>query len=159
MNLYLIRHSISEKSSFSKKDFERELTKEGKFVIQKSAEAWKKYIEQFEIIFSSPLTRALQTAEIVSSVMQSISNIIVENNLGSGSRTSDLIEILNSTNKNEIAIVGHQPDLSIHIFNLCGNGRLNLSLPPATIIKIEFENRIKYGSGRLAFFIPPFIHI
>lgn len=157
MNLYLIRHSISEISSFNKKDFERELTEEGKLLIKNSADVWKKYIRKFDVIFTSPLKRAVQTSEIISTIMQSVSNIIVENNLGTGSRTSDLIDILNLTDKEDVAIVGHQPDLSFHIYNLCGNGRINLSFPPATIAKIKFEKRIRYGSGILEFFIPPFL--
>ena len=56
-------------------------------------------------------------------------------------------------------IVGHQPDLSIHINNFCGTGSLNLAFPPASLAKIEFENSIKYGRGKLIYFIPPIIHI
>ena len=159
MNLYLIRHSISENASLNKKDFERELTEEGKFVIKNTAEAWKKYIDKFDIILTSPLKRAVQTSEIVSSIMQINPNIIIENNLGTGSRTSDLIEILNLTEAGDIAVIGHQPDLSIHIINLCGKGNFNLVFPPATIAKIEFENSIKYGRGKLIFIVPPIVHI
>ncbi|MFZ2323915.1 MAG: histidine phosphatase family protein [Ignavibacteriaceae bacterium] len=158
MNLYLIRHSTSENSSFNKKDFERELTEEGINLIKNSVAAWKKFIYEFEIIFTSPLKRAVQTSEIISNVMQPVPNIIVENNLGTGSRTQDLIEILNGTDKKEVAVIGHQPDLSIHIYNLCGSGNFNLVFPPAAIAKIEFENRIKYGSGKLIFFAPPFLY-
>lgn len=158
MNLYLIRHSISENISTNKKDFDRELTEEGKVVIKNSADAWKKYIDEFDVILTSPLKRAVQTAEITSKIMQPFPNIILENNLGSGSRTSDLIEILNSTDKKNVAIIGHQPDLSIHIYNLCGSGNFNFSFPPATIAKIKFENKIRYGSGKLEFFIPPIVH-
>lgn len=157
MNLYLIRHSISENSSFSKKDFERELTEEGKIIIKNSAEAWKMFIDKFDILFSSTFKRAVQSAEIISSIMQPVPNIIFENNLGSGSRTSDLIDILNLTDKEDVAVVGHQPDLSIHILNLCGNGRINFLIPPAAIAKIEFENKIRYSAGKLSFLIPPIL--
>ena len=87
--------------------------------------------------------------------MQQNKNVIIENNLGTGSRNSDLIEILNSIDKENIAVVGHQPDLSIHIYNLCGSGSFNINFPPATIAKIEFPKNIRYGSGTLSFFIPP----
>ncbi|MCK7517779.1 MAG: histidine phosphatase family protein [Ignavibacteriales bacterium] len=90
MNLYLIRHSIAENISFDKKDFDRELTEEGKFVIKKSSEAWKNYIGNVEVILTSPLKRAIQTAEIISSNLQEIPNLIKDNNLGTGSRTADL---------------------------------------------------------------------
>ena len=159
MNLYLIRHSIAENISIDKKDFDRELTSEGKSVIAKTSQAWKNYIDQLDIVLSSPLTRAVQTAEIISSNLQTNQNLIKDNNLGTGSRTSDLIELLNSLEYENVAVVGHQPDLSIHVNNFCGTGSFNLVFPPAALAKIEFDNSIKYGRGKLVYFIPPIIHI
>ncbi len=159
MNLYLIRHSIAENISLNKKDFERELTEEGKFVIQKASEAWKNYVGKVDVVLTSPLTRSIQTADIISSNLQEVPNVIKDNNLGTGSRTSDLIDLLNSLKYKNVIVVGHQPDLSIHINNFCGSGNFNLAFPPASLAKIEFDNSIKYGRGKLIYFIPPIIHI
>ena len=65
MNLFLIRHSIAENISVDKKDFDRELTSEGKEVIVKTSQAWKSYIEQLDVVLSSPLTRAVQTLSLI----------------------------------------------------------------------------------------------
>jgi phosphohistidine phosphatase len=159
MNLYLIRHSIAENISIDKKDFDRELTEEGKFVIKKTSQAWKNYISNVDVVLTSPLMRSIQTAEIISSNLQEKQNVIKDNNLGTGSRTADLIELLNSLEYKNVAVVGHQPDLSQHINNFCGTGSFNLAFPPASLAKIEFENSIKYGRGRLIYFVPPIIHI
>ncbi len=159
MNLYLIRHSIAENITMDKKDFDRELTEEGKFVIKKTSEAWKNYIGNVDVVLTSPLKRAMQTAEIISTNLQDKQNLIKDNNLGTGSRTADLIDILNSLDYKNVVVVGHQPDLSEHINNFCGTGSFNLAFPPASLAKIEFDNTIKYGRGRLIYFIPPIIHI
>jgi phosphohistidine phosphatase len=159
MNLYLIRHSIAENISINKKDFDRELTAEGKIIITKASESWKNYLGQIDVVLTSPLTRAMQTAEILSSNLQNIPNIIKDNNLGTGSRTADLIDLLNSLDYKNVVVVGHQPDLSHHINNFCGTGSFNLAFPPASLAKIEFENSIKYGKGRLIYFIPPIVHL
>lgn len=159
MNLYLIRHSIAENISIDKKDFDRELTEEGKFVIKKTSQAWKNYISNVDVVLTSPLMRSIQTAEIISSNLQEKQNVIKDNNLGTGSRTADLIDLLNSLEYKNVAVVGHQPDLSQHINNFCGTGSFNLAFPPASLAKIEFENSIKYGRGRLIYFVPPIIHI
>jgi len=142
-----------------KKDFDRELTEEGKFVIKKTSEAWKNYIGNVDVVLTSPLKRAMQTAEIISTNLQDKQNLIKDNNLGTGSRTADLIDILNSLDYKNVLVVGHQPDLSQHINNFCGTGSFNLAFPPASLAKIEFDNTIKYGRGRLIYFIPPIIHI
>ena len=159
MNLYLIRHSIAENITIDKKDFDRELTDEGKFVIKKTSEAWKNYIGNVDVVLTSPLKRAIQTAEIISASLQEKQNLIKDNNLGTGSRTADLIDLLNSLEYKNVVVVGHQPDLSQHINNFCGTGSFNLAFPPASLAKIEFDNSIKYGRGRLIYFIPPIIHI
>jgi phosphohistidine phosphatase len=142
-----------------KKDFDRELTEEGKFVIKKTSEAWKNYIGNVDVVLTSPLKRAIQTAEIISTNLQDKQNLIKDNNLGTGSRTADLIDILNSLEYKNVVVVGHQPDLSQHINNFCGTGSFNLAFPPASLAKIEFDSSIKYGRGRLIYFIPPIIHI
>jgi len=159
MNLYLIRHSIAENITIDKKDFDRELTEEGKFVIKKTSEAWKNYIGNVDVVLTSPLKRAIQTAEIISTNLQDKQNLIKDNNLGTGSRTADLIDLLNALEYKNVVVVGHQPDLSQHINNFCGTGSFNLAFPPASLAKIEFDNSIKYGRGRLIYFIPPIIHI
>jgi phosphohistidine phosphatase len=159
MNLYLIRHSIAENISIDKKDFDRELTEEGKFVINKASEAWKNYIGNVDVVLTSPLIRAIQTAEIISSNLQNSPDVIKDNNLGTGSKTADLIELLNSLKYKNVAVVGHQPDLSYHLNNFCGTGSFNIAFPPASLAKIEFENSIKYGRGKLIYFIPPTIYI
>lgn len=159
MNLYLVRHSIAENISIDKKDFDRELTEEGKFVIKKTSEAWKNYISNVDVVLTSPFIRSIQTSEIISSNLQETQNVIKDNNLGTGSRTADLIDLLNSLEYKNIVVVGHQPDLSQHINNFCGTGSFNLAFPPASLAKIEFENSIKYGRGRLIYFVPPIIHI
>lgn len=158
MNLYLIRHSIAEAMSHNKKDFDRELTEEGKIVIEKAARGWKNFIDKFDLIITSPLIRSVQTSEIISASMKSAPKIIIDNNLTSGSNTADLMEITNSFEEIDIACVGHQPDLSYHIINLCGDRAFKLLFPPAAIAKIEFNNKIKYGSGRLSFLIPPEVY-
>src|SRR5574338_1558492 len=159
MNLYLIRHSVAENISINKKDFDRELTEDGKQIINKASRTWKTFIHNFDLILSSPLTRAVQTAEIISKNIQSVPEVIKENNLGIGCRTSDLIDIFNEMDFKNIAVVGHQPDLSHHIINFCGTGNFNLVFPPAALAKIEFENSIKSAKGKWVYLIPPLFNL
>ncbi|MBI5662088.1 MULTISPECIES: phosphohistidine phosphatase SixA [Ignavibacterium] len=154
MNLYLIRHSISEKIIPPKKDFERELTKEGIELIYKAANHWKKIVPAFDLILYSPYLRAEQSAKIIAEIFRNEDKLLKENNIAAGCSTGTLIDILSNYENEHIAVVGHQPDLSQHISNLCSGSFISLSFPPAAIAKISFERQLKFSSGRLEFLIP-----
>lgn len=159
MNLYLIRHSIAEKISPDKKDFERELTSEGNKLLRTAVEYWKRIVPGLDLIISSPLTRASQTSEIIAELFNYSKEVIKDNHLANGAKTSDLIEILNSFNIENIACVGHQPDLSLHVSNFISSIGCVLHFPPASICKIRFNGKAKLSKGELIYLIPPEIFV
>ena len=66
MRLIFLRHGLAE-GHFSRdqdKDFERELTLEGVKRLHKTFKLFKKVELSIDVIFSSPLSRAIQTAEL-----------------------------------------------------------------------------------------------
>jgi phosphohistidine phosphatase len=72
MRLIFLRHGLAEGHfSFEQdKDFERELTVEGKKRLHKTFKIFKKVEPVIDVIFSSPLARAIQTAELFWSYYQ-----------------------------------------------------------------------------------------
>ena len=154
MNLFLIRHSISEKANPPKKDFERELTSEGVELIRRAAIGWKKIIPSFDLILFSPYCRAEQTAKIIGDVYNIPDKLSKENNISAGCSTGMLIDTLSMYDFENIAVVGHQPDLSNHISNFCSQNGLSISFAPAAIAKINFNGIAKFGNGRLEYLIP-----
>lgn len=66
MKLIFIRHGLAEGhySLEQDKDFERELTEDGIKRLRKTFSLYKGIQESIDVIFSSPLARAIQTAEI-----------------------------------------------------------------------------------------------
>ena len=154
MNLFLIRHSISEKANPPKKDFERELTSEGVELIRNAADGWKKIVPSFDLIIYSPYLRAEQTAKIIGNVYNIPDKLSKENNIAAGCSTGMLIDTLSIYDFENIAVVGHQPDLSHHISNFCSQNSLSISFAPGAIAKISFSGIAKFGNGRLEFLIP-----
>lgn len=155
MNLYLVRHSLAEKISPLKKDFDRELTAEGKDLLKFAADYWKRIVPSIDLIITSPLVRAVQTSEMISQSFDYEKEIIKDNHLATGSKTSDLIEILNSLNVENIFCIGHQPDLSMHVSNFISTNGSVLHFPPASICKIRFNGSAKFSKGELIYLIPP----
>lgn len=154
MNLYLIRHSNAEKPSPFKSDSNRELTSEGINLIMKGSKFLRTIAPELELILSSPYNRAFQTAEIIANSYDNKVKLIKENNLAAGCSTSTLIEVVSYYEEQNIAVIGHQPDISNHISNLTSNGNINLIFKPATISKISFESKIGFNKGLLEILIP-----
>jgi phosphohistidine phosphatase len=154
MNLFLVRHSIAEKPSFSKSDINRELTLEGRNLILKAGKFFKSFLANLQLILTSPYLRAYQTAEIIAMSYDKNIKIIKENNLAAGCNSGTLIEILRFFEDENILVVGHQPDISHHISNFTCNGNINLVFSPASIAKIRFDSRIDFNKGVLEMLLP-----
>jgi phosphohistidine phosphatase len=157
MNIYLIRHAEAEQTSEGKPHEERALTTNGIEIIKSSIELWKKFIDNFDIILTSPLKRAKQTANILHSYFKSEFDVVEEIILLNGGLTEDLLSVARSLNLNEIAMVGHQPDLGIHVARMIGTIDSNFIISPAAIAKIHFKERPEIGKGILEFLLPPII--
>jgi phosphohistidine phosphatase len=155
MNVYLVRHGDAEKSTFDKMDFERGLTIQGISITRNSANYWRKIIAVPDHIISSPFSRAEQTSQIISEVFGFDKKIITDKKLSPGSKTEDLIEILNTLKGKNIIVVGHQPDISDHISELTSDSGMFLEFKKSAIAKISFGSRVKRGKGTLEFLIPP----
>jgi phosphohistidine phosphatase len=155
VNIYLIRHGEAEPPSGTKPHELRELTKEGIEAVKASAEFWKKFNLSFDIILSSPLKRAAQTAKLIHDVLEVEHEVVEEISLLNGGLTEDLLSIAEALGMNDIAMVGHQPDIGIHIASMTGSSNTNFKIPPAAIAKINFKDKPKPGNGTLEFLLPP----
>jgi phosphohistidine phosphatase len=154
MNIYLIRHGDAEKVSIGKKDFDRELTPAGRIKLKAAILSWKNLIKKFDNIITSPLTRAVQTANIIAEIYGAADRVLTDKKLSPGSRTESLIEIANSLEGEEIAFVGHQPDLSDFVSDLISPKGANIDFKKGAIAKISFGNKVSTGRGTLEYLIP-----
>ena len=155
MNIYLIRHGEAEPPSETKPHEQRALTKEGVEAVKASAEYWKKFTQSFDIILTSPLKRAAQTAKLIHEFLNVKQEVVEEISLLNGGLTEDLLSIAEALEINNIAMIGHQPDIGIHIASMTGSNNTNLRIPPAAIAKIHFKDKPRIGQGILEFLIPP----
>ena len=154
MNLYLIRHGDAESVSSSKSDHERGLTQKGQEQIKKAADAWKKNIHGFDLIASSPYKRAHQTAEIIAHVFNYHDKVITDKKLASGCKPEDLLDFIKSRDEKNIAVVGHEPDLSKGVSALVSSSGMYCEFKKGTIAKINFDGKVRLGKGLLEFLIP-----
>ncbi len=155
INFYFIRHSIAEPANNKIIDKERRLTVEGKRILEYSAEYFKKYIHSIDIIVSSPIYRAIETSEIIRKIFKVEKEIIEDNSLLNGGNIEELLLLGESLAMKNIAMVGHQPDISQHISKLICSSEAGFKIPPASIAKISFDGNPSLGKGVLEFLLPP----
>jgi phosphohistidine phosphatase len=113
MKLYLIRHGLAGQQGDYANDNERPLTEEGKRKTRQVAKRLHELGLKFDLILSSPLVRAKQTAEILQAEKLGKSLEIVDYLAPDG----DIQVWLNwlvpwRAPDKTLALVGHEPDLS-----------------------------------------------
>lgn len=123
MKLYVMRHGPAEDHSASGQDEDRALTPSGRDRVRSAAHVLVDENEAPLLIVSSPLVRALQTAEIVAAATKlgdRGGSIEVRRELAPGGDGAALVRALLGEQKKRCLLVGHEPDLSGLIMQLVG---------------------------------------
>jgi phosphohistidine phosphatase len=159
MELYLIRHGIAQEKDLGIKDEERNLTKVGQEKTKAVAKRLYDLGLRFDVILTSPLVRALQTAEIFS-FLQPKGEMQVSNDLApNGSIHSWLtwLEEQQYLPDTKLAIVGHEPNLGEWASMLVwGEANDGLIFKKAGIIGLNLpEMRSPIGNSQMFLLTPP----
>lgn len=114
MEVYLIRHGIAAERGTYADDEQRPLVAKGKAKTAKVAQRLLKAGLKFDLILSSPLVRAYQTAEILqqAGLAKTIETFAPLKPDGAIAEWLNWLEQYQQENAaGKIALVGHQPDL------------------------------------------------
>jgi phosphohistidine phosphatase len=156
--LLVIRHAIAHQRSESSwpNDDARPLTRQGasKFVL--AARGLKWLVDAPEELLTSPLIRTRQTAEILERKAGFPGAIDLEE-LRPEAEIPALIAALKKRRGVRIAIVGHEPNLSLLIGALVRgvDARTGVQMKKGAAAHLEFATRIEAGKGRLVALVPP----
>jgi phosphohistidine phosphatase len=148
MELYFLRHGEADWPNWKKDDDERPLTKRGKKEMREVAAFLKRVKARPDLIVTSPLPRASQTAEIAAERLKIKSR--EDKLLSPGFRRDDLERLLKKYPEKSLMIVGHEPDFTETISELTGG---SLKLSKAGIVLVELNH--SWRNGRLLWLIPP----
>lgn len=114
MRIYLVRHAKAVDRQNGIPEERRFLTDEGRTAFRQTARRLARKGIEPEIIFTSPLIRAVQTAEILASALRFEGPVAVTSELEPGFNKDGLVRLLTGLSATrEIALVGHEPDLSV----------------------------------------------
>ncbi|MGK2962823.1 MAG: phosphohistidine phosphatase SixA [Gemmatimonadaceae bacterium] len=160
MNLLIVRHAIAEdREDFAETgqpDDQRPLTDQGKRKMKKAARGLQRAVDNIDHLATSPLTRAAQTAEIISEVF-GIGGAEVVPALVPGARPEEFVEwCAPHGDRNVVAIVGHEPHLSSLAAWLTGEaGGSEIDLKKGAACLIEFDGAAARGGGTLRWLLTP----
>ena len=113
MRVTLIRHGDAGEDA--PRDEERALTKDGRATIRRVGRALERFGVRFGAVVSSPLVRAVQTAEIAAATTDYRGRVTISDRLVPDAFPAGVISViaaLNSEGKKSIALVAHEPILS-----------------------------------------------
>ena len=152
MILYVVRHALAEDQT-SGGDEARRLTESGRDRTAKAAAGMRAIGMECELILSSPLARALETAEIVASVFGDGLALRVLPELATGVAPADAVAALAAYGKaSNLMVVGHEPQLSALVSILLAGapGAIHLRLRKGGCVALDLPaSGIEPGAAEL----------
>ncbi|MBI2376752.1 MAG: phosphohistidine phosphatase SixA [Deltaproteobacteria bacterium] len=146
--LYLIRHEDAEDSD---PDEDRALTPEGRRRMARTARFLAERGEHLDLIRTSPLVRAVQTAEILANGL-GVDDVEIERSIASPPAITRLFDRLTRVppGTKRLAIVGHEPTLSGVVLHMFPDAHWT-GMKRGAVLCATIEG----GAARFEFFIDP----
>jgi len=160
MKLYILRHGEAAEHGDPKfkNDADRPLTPKGIQRTKLLAYTMRQMETSFDVIFSSPLVRARETAEIVERGLRLHGRLEFSDHLAPAGDVEKLLALLNGLRPapESLLLVGHEPYLSSLISLLCTGGpNLSLTLKKGGLCRFEVEQLRCGRCASLEWLLPP----
>lgn len=160
MKVLIVRHAKAEdRETFAKTgadDGERPLTGAGREQARKTARALKTLVPRIDVLATSPLVRARETARLLARDYRKL-RIHELPALAPGAPAKNVSAWLAEQAADAtVALVGHEPDLGVLAsLLLTGRNQPILAFKKGGACLIEFENGPARGSATLAWLLTP----
>jgi phosphohistidine phosphatase len=158
MDLLIIRHGVAvEREEWSGNDDLRPLTDDGISKMRKAAQGLRTLIEAVDVMASSPLVRAQQTAQLVTKALHYSRDIETVDALRPGQDPQRFLDWLVSyADSDVIAIAGHEPHLStLAWWLLTAKREARFELKKGGACLLRFDDAIDAGKAQLVWLLTP----
>jgi phosphohistidine phosphatase len=153
MTCYFLRHgSAVDAGEWSGADFDRPLTRQGHDRITRAAKTIDGLRLNLDVIVTSPLVRAKQTATIVAKRLKLQDHLVEDERLGGGFGLSYLAELLAEHRAADaVMLVGHEPGMSRTVGEMVGGA--NIDFKPGSLASVDVPDPATL-SGTLVWLVP-----
>ena len=154
--LYLIRHAVAEERGDAwPDDSKRPLSEDGMERLQRSARGLVRLDLWIDLVLTSPLVRARQTADIVASAFDPRPSIVtIESLAPEGSYASLVADLEKHARKTRVALVGHEPGIGELGARLIGS-RHSFEFKKGAVCRIDVDEIPPVGPGDLRWMLTP----
>jgi phosphohistidine phosphatase len=154
--LYLVRHGIAAvRGEQFPDDTKRPLTSHGIARMRREAEGLAALGVGFDIILTSPLVRAKQTADALATSVPGKPPVLTTEALAPGGTHAAIVdELAKHSRRTRIALVGHEPDLGELAARLIG-AKKAIELKKGSVCRIDVQSLPPAGPGRLRWLATP----
>jgi phosphohistidine phosphatase len=153
MQVYLLRHGIAEEGHVGMRDADRELTAEGKRKLRETLRVLTNADVAPSLILSSPLARAVQTADLARGLLKIKADVLRTKALSPNSTVEQVWEELRvHRDEAELMLVGHEPLFSRLAAYLLGAIELRLDFKKGAVLRVDIESFGHQPKGVLRWF-------
>ena len=158
VELLIVRHAIAFERDITRwpDDGVRPLTREGRRRFARAAKGLARAFPEVELLISSPLTRARQTAQILTKVA-GWPKAGERAELAPQTPVVETLASLRQPRVSRLALVGHEPHLSELIALCLANPApsLRIQMKKGAVAVIGFPDTLRAGAGSLQALLPP----
>lgn len=157
MLLYLVRHAFAGQHGDPRypDDALRPLTKKGRKRFNRVVKRLARRGFAPTLVATSPLVRCRQTADVICDRQWTAPEVVELDALKPGSELDALVNWTNEQGAEEVAWVGHAPDVDELAATLLGGPAGALVFAKGAIAAIEFDDHLVVGQGRLRWLVTP----
>jgi phosphohistidine phosphatase len=158
MELLVIRHAIAQaREEFAGDDDAlRPLTKEGRRQMQRVARGLRRIVRDLDVLGSSPLLRAMQTADIVAEQFAGVDITTVEALEPESALPSFVSWLRKQRDAERVAVVGHEPHLGTLVtWLLTGVDEARVPLKKGGACLLAFASLPRKGGATLHWALTP----
>lgn len=138
--IVLFRHGVAERRAAPAEDANRRLTRAGRDTVLRAARGMRRLIPKINLIISSPLPRARETARVIAEVYRPRHGLMELAELRPGGHVRLVAARLRAWRLHAIVVVGHEPDLTQLARSLVGSAAFSgLHLSKSGACLLEFD--------------------